>query len=393
MKQDTVHSLLAAKILLDEARSLISSSNQYACSAGLIFLQDALEIVFLASLRELGVDQTKNIESFTFDQLIGELVAHEVKVPKSGTLKALNKQRVIVKHYGQVADPVSTLSYLNSANESTSAILRQVVGKEINDIFLTDLLPDGHQAKAHLTDASRLIDEGHYYEALIETRKAYFVEIEAEYCIYMWRDVSSATPHYWMRIGMRGTKAPWHTRNQEWIAQHVHQPSDYIQIDADRFRMDAVEWGVNTADLHNISQLTPQAFQLEPQGAWHTRAVNGFKENMATLQNARYCLDRMIAVTYKKHIHQSARRWTPYGLPAPPRPVYIGHPVFARPDTTSNVIHSVQEGFTYSVNYQTTGFDPTVNFLNVSVHPPRAPDASLLDGPFPFSGFVIDHGP
>lgn len=393
MKQDTVHSLLTAKTLLDEARSLISSANQHACSAGLIFLQDALEIVFLASLRERGVDQVKNIESFTFDQLIGELGANKIKVPKSGTLKALNKQRVIVKHYGQVADPVSTLGYLDAASESTSAILRQVVGKEINDIFLSDLLPDEHKAKAYLQEASRLVEAASYYEALVEVRKAYFVEIESDYCIYSWRDISNTTQNFWRRIGMGGLKAPFHTRNREWISLHVHQPIDYIQIDHDRFRMDAVEWGVNTSELHNVSHLTPQAVQLERQGPWYTRAVHGFRENMATEQNAKYCLDRMIAITFRKHLHQSARRWTPYGLPAPPRPVYLGHPVFARPDTASNVIHSVQDGFTYSVNYQMTGFDPTANFIHITVHPPAAADPALGDGPFSFSGFVIDHGP
>ena len=393
MKQDTVHSLLTAKTLLDEARSLIASSNQYACSAGLIFLQDALEIVFLAALRELGADQVKNIESFTFDQLIGELGSNRIKVPKSGTLKALNKQRVIVKHYGQVADPASTLNYLDAANESISAILRQTIGKEINDIFLSDLLPDGHRARSFLHQASRFVDAGQYYEALVETRKAYFTEIEAEYCIYSWKDISNATPRYWMRIGMGGMKAPFHTRNREWISANVQQPSDYIQIDHDRFRMDAVEWGVNTSELHNVSQLTPQAIQLERDGPWHTRAANGFKENLATEQNAKYCLDRMIAITFRKHLHQSARRWAPFGLPTPPRTVYLGHPVFSRPDVTSAVVHSVQEGYTYSTNYQTTGFDPALNFVNVTVHPPRAPDAALGDGPFPFSGFVIDHGP
>ncbi len=41
-------------------------------SAGLILLQDALEIVFLAMLVEQDVDEQKALESKSFDELIGE---------------------------------------------------------------------------------------------------------------------------------------------------------------------------------------------------------------------------------------------------------------------------------------------------------------------------------
>jgi len=68
-------------------------------------LQDALELILLAVLIEKGVDEKKGLENFSFDQLIGELKKEGVRVPKSGTLKALNKQRVIIKHYGQVSEP------------------------------------------------------------------------------------------------------------------------------------------------------------------------------------------------------------------------------------------------------------------------------------------------
>lgn len=393
MKQETVHALITAKTIFDEASQLVSLANQHTCSAGLIFLQDALEIVFLSCLKEIDADKDKNLESLSFDQLIGELGSRGIKVPRSGALKALNKQRIIVKHYGQLTDAISTATYLNIANDAISATLKQVIGKDLTDVFLSDLLPDNHRLQPHLQLAANLIEKKDFFGALLETRKAYFLEIESDYCIYQWKDISNTTPNYWMRLLIGGWKAPFHTRNKEWISANVKEPIDYVQIDADRFRMDAIEWGISTSDLHNISQLTPQAVQFEHNGPWHTKIDQGYRENIATPLNARYCLDRMIYVAFKKHQHQAARRWKQRDLPSPPKPIYLTHAVFQRPDQTSPVVHVIQEGFTYSVNNQVTGFDPTVIFLNVTVHPPRPVDAPIDEGPWPFQGFVIDHGP
>lgn len=393
MKQETVHALITAKTVLDNARQLILLANQHTCSAGLIFLQDTLEIVFLSCLKEINADQEKNLESLSFDQLIGELGTRGVKVPKSGTLKALNKQRIIVKHYGQLTDPTSTTTYLEAAEAAISSILGQVVGKEITDVFLSDSLPADHKVQPFLQLAARLIEASDFFSALLEIRKAYFIEIESDYCIYDWRNTSTTTPSYWGQFIISGMKAPFYTRNQEWITANVKEPTDYVQIDGERFRIDAIEWGISTSDLHNIAQFTPHAVLLERDSPWHTKVEAGYRENIATPANARYCLDRMVYVAYKKHQHQAARRWKQQGLPAPPKPIYLNQPVFERPDQSAPVLHVIQQGFTYSVNSSVTGFDPSKTFLNITIYPPPPENSALGEGPWPFCGFVVDHGP
>jgi hypothetical protein len=72
MKSSTLHSLITARTLHDEARRLIAAGDRHMSSAGLILLQDALEIVFLAMLVEQDVDEQKALESKSFDELIGE---------------------------------------------------------------------------------------------------------------------------------------------------------------------------------------------------------------------------------------------------------------------------------------------------------------------------------
>lgn len=392
MKQETVHALITAKTILEDSRRLIGLANQHGCSAGLILLQDALEIVFLCCLKEIGSDQNRNLESFSFDQLIGELGGSGFRVPKSGTLKALNKQRVIVKHYGQLTDVASTEVYLLAAEEAITALLKAVIGKDITEVFLSDLLPENHVLQPYLQSAATFIRLENYLEALKEVRKAYFVEFERDYCIYPWRDAGSNNRLSSLLLAGHGHKAPAYCRNKDWISSNIKEPVDYVRMDYDRLRSDAAEWGVNTADLHNIAQLTPQAIRLEDGGEWHFKLETGYVENNASYGNASYCLDRIINAAIRKHQHQSARRWKKKDLPSLAHPVYLGSSVYERPDTASRVVHVVQDGYTYSIRGKLTGFDPSVEFLSVAVHSPTHGDVSELGfGPLPEFGYVVDH--
>ncbi|TON02773.1 hypothetical protein CGH64_26155, partial [Vibrio parahaemolyticus] len=79
--------------------------------------------------------ETKNIESKSFDELLGELKKNKIKVIKSGTIKALNKQRVIAKHYGQLTEPTSVVNYFTTAICFTNSLLKDVVGRTLDEIL------------------------------------------------------------------------------------------------------------------------------------------------------------------------------------------------------------------------------------------------------------------
>ena len=134
---------MVAKSILGETKYLANSGNKHSCTAGIILLQDFIELVVLAALDELDVDEQRSLESKSFDELLGELKKKNIPIIKSGTIKALNKQRVISKHYGQLAEPVSVINYYNVAVKFVDALLEKVVGKKFQEIFLTDLLKEG----------------------------------------------------------------------------------------------------------------------------------------------------------------------------------------------------------------------------------------------------------
>ncbi len=139
MRESTVHALVVARTLLEQAAPLCSSEDRYLASSGLVVLQDSLETVLYALLLEKGVDDDKNLDRKSFDELIGELRASGVAVPRSGTLKALNKQRVLVKHHAQLAEPAMVRSYYDAADDAIGSMTNDVLGQSLRDLFIADL--------------------------------------------------------------------------------------------------------------------------------------------------------------------------------------------------------------------------------------------------------------
>src|SRR5437899_7035681 len=173
-------------------------------------------------------------------------------------------------------------------------------------------LLEANETKELLKEAEALIASGKYFAALVAIRKAIFIEFEAEYSVYGWRDYEGQDEVFGLgSLARGGWKAHYWTRTKDWIAKNVKDPIGYIQIDYDRWRLDATEWGINTAELENIRNLTPAVFRPDKQGEWCIKHKAGFPTTGATPANAKYCLDRAIAVVLKKQEHLRAAKYSP----------------------------------------------------------------------------------
>lgn len=365
MKDSTLRVLITAKALLELAERQCSSGDKYLATAGIIILQDAVELAFLAVLLERGVDEYKSLESLSFDQMIGEIRTLNISLPKSGTLKAMNKLRVTAKHYGQLMEPITVQGHVNTAKFALDAMLTQVVGKPMRDIYMLELIPKIN-AKAFLEKATEELDQGNFMEALINTRKAFYIEFESDYCIYGYKDKKKGD-EVGVLLGFLsgGRKALYWTKNQEWISENVKTPFDYIQIDYERLRIDALEKGINTQALNNIRRLTPEALRLVHDGKWHTKYDAGYPANSATKDNASYCLDLVIDVIRRKREHLGESRTPPYGKIYDYPPAYIGQSLFKIPDLNSEVIKILEKDDQYTVKSVLNGFDPDVIFYRI----------------------------
>lgn len=257
MKTETLQVITVARVLLETARNQCVIDDKYVATAGLVVLQDAVELIIYAVLIELGSDP----EKLTFDQAIGQLGKLGYPVPNSGNIKALNKQRVLVKHFGQVADPAAVKRYLDAARSSIDGVLKQALGKSIDEILILDSLRDD-EVRDCLVTALRHFDGGNYFDCIIECRKAVFIKIESDYSVEGYKDPRYEGTLNFLSMFMRGgLKAPSFARSRKWIEENVNTPFDYIVIDNDRLRIDLLEWGIPTQDFWNLWRLTPRVIR------------------------------------------------------------------------------------------------------------------------------------
>jgi hypothetical protein len=311
MKSEVLNSLLTARTLFDAARKHCFVRDRHVASAGLVVLQDAVELAFYACLIERGIDEVKTIEKLGFDELIGELKKAGIAVPKSGTLKAMNKQRVLVKHHAQLAEPAAVANYYKAGLFAVDAVLKEVIGTSLHHVVVADAIADS-EAKGHIGEASRQIERRQYFDAMVSTRKALFLAVEREYDIKGWADYDPSKPLTFLTPSLAGTpdKAPYYTRNKEWIQKNVKDPLGYIHLDHAQVRADMTELGIDPEEFFNVWRLTPAVYNLGEQ-VWAIKKESRIA-CAATEDNARYCLDVVVAILVSQQSRKSLQRWSQY---------------------------------------------------------------------------------
>ena len=378
MKSSTLNTLMVAKSIYGETKYLVNSGDKHACTAGLILLQDFVELVVLAALDELDVDEQRALESKSFDELLGELKRQKVPIIKSGTIKALNKQRVISKHYGQLAEPASVVNYFSVAVDFVDALLKSVIGLKLNEVFLADILKDG-AVKELVKESISLAAQEKYLDALVGLRKAFFISYECDYCIYAYRhrDENENGLSGMLGLGLLGgRKAHYWTRNKQWIDRNVNKPVDYVQINHDQLKTDCMEMGVSTVDVENFRRLTPEVVRTE-SNQWHFEYSSLFAANELNIENFNYCLDLLVDFLIKKQEMDSRRRYPKRDRTIPAPPIYIGKPLFRKPSADSEQIGVVEENYYYEVDSIVSGFDSSVRYLYVHLYPQEKGNFSL----------------
>lgn len=368
MKDATLQTLITARALLEQAERHCGLGDRYLATAGLIVLQDAVELVFLSVLIEKELDEERAIEKLTFDEMISAIGQLGIKIPKSGTLRAMNKLRVTAKHYGQVMEPLTVQGHLNAAKVAIDAVLNSAVGKPLREVFLTELVGNT-RSRPLLDEAVSAFTRGEYARSLIATRKAFFLEFERDYCIYEHRNVAANGPTAGGLLGMfllGGQKAHYWVRNSEWMRDNVKTPFDYVQINHETWRIDAMEWGINTQTLNNIRRLTPDAVQLELNRDWYIRQPAAYAVNSVNRENASTCLDLTVEVIRRKHEHIRAARIATEDKPYEPPAAYVGQPLLERPTRDSKELHVLAHDDKYLVHELLTGFDASKTFYRIT---------------------------
>lgn len=373
MKSESLDMFLTARTLFDRARDLCIAENRIATSSGLIILQDAVELLLLGSLVEIGVDERESLENLGFIKIMQVLKKNGIKVPKVKTLEAMNKQRVIVKHYGQLAEPRAVRNYYETGIFASNKVLKQVIGKELSEVMAHDLIKDDRESSQFVLAAIRAIEEGKFHDALVEIRKALYVEVLANCSIEGWRDYErgAVQSEGFFELGETlrrgGWDAPFYTRNKDWIDKNVRDPFDYIQLDLNKLKMDLMEWGVSTQDFWNLWRLTPSVFRFADSNTWAVKQDVTMHRG-ADEEGAKFCLDRIIELILKRQEHFDLAR-SLQGAPQNYTLVEISSqaPLYRKASINSETISTLQAGSRAKVFFIVPGLEGDSEFVSVSL--------------------------
>lgn len=382
MKPEVLNALLTARTLFDAARTHCFVRDRHVASAGLVLLQDAVEIVFYACLIERGVDEGKNIERLGFDELIGEMKQTGIAVPKSGTLKAMNKQRVLVKHHAQLAEPSAVANYYGASLFAVDTVLKEVIGAPLRHVVVAEAISDPY-AKEHIAKASKQIEEAQYFAAMVSIRKALFLAVEKDYDVKPWAEDAAKQMPLVAILSGRSSKAPFFTRNGAWIQENVKDPVTYIQLDHAQIRADMIELGIEPEEFFNVWRLTPAVYELGDD-KWAVKTELKI-EDAATEDNARYCLDVVIAIVVNQQFRKRLRRWSP--TRSWRARILREQPVLSRASADSDTTDvTLKEGTVCNVLFCVSDFSGQGQF--VRVYSFRNPE--VFDGYIPYDACELE---
>ena len=289
MKEAVVEKVLFARELLELSKGCFQTENSFANAAGIIMLQDAVEIFLLALAEhaEAGIKQKTQFNKY-FDII-------EEKVKKSlpkGQLLKLNQQRVNIKHHAFSPPHVDDCKhFFNSVEDFFENISNEYFCLPFQSISLIELL-DESESKQHLKDAEMSLKNKDFMECLINCRKAIYIEIESKYSIELFKEGRIGS----VLAGAFLSEAPHYAKSKTFVEQHVKEPTDYIVYDHSHLNMEMLKAGLMPENFWNVWRLTPKVFYFKDRNKWVIKQECNECEKSTLKENAEYCLWKTIEI-------------------------------------------------------------------------------------------------
>jgi uncharacterized protein YjaG (DUF416 family) len=263
--------------------------------AGIILLQDSVELFLIAMCEQLKVGSTVNINFPMYFEKIKKKVPDKI-IPFENDMLKLNKLRVSVKHYGvkPYIDDCKTLhnnvySFFKEISESHLQI-------DFDSISLINLLNEG-KLKKIMKQAEVDLKENNYRECQIGCRKALYLVFEKQFDIRSFEkyeeDIQNKN-ELAKALSRPQSRAPKYAKSKQYIKEKVYQPTDFIVIDYNEIWRNLLSNGIDLVGFSNVMLLTPEVYLFEEEGDWAIKEdVRGIIYNQ---ENAEYCFRKTIEI-------------------------------------------------------------------------------------------------
>lgn len=289
MNQNTLHKLLLARRLYELSRENTRETNDISVSIGVNLLQDSVELFLLAASEHLNAGVQTNTSFDKYFELINEKIKPR-ELPFRPRLVTLNKLRVNSKHFGAVPSRSEVEKLQLTVREFFEEVASNELGLAFAEISLIDLIRDGEE-KRFLHEAQSAFSSGDFQGCLINCRKAIFVRFESSFDVALFQ--TDEEPNGFGIVGLF-CRAPYYARNQQYIEQHVNQPTDFIVLDHNAIEIELMKSGLDSVSFWNVRRLTPEVYRKALNVEWVVKRELNTLDEDGIRERAEYVLDTTI---------------------------------------------------------------------------------------------------
>ena len=184
--------------------------------------------------------------------------------------------------------------------------IKIVFNVELDDVNLISLVA-GDEERQFLEEAATALNEGQFYEGLINIRKAFYITFEKNYDISCFAGTTDGEKYDFLDPRM-SCDAPSYAKSSGYIERNVSDPFSYIVLDHARIDALCLKNGLTPSDVWNIWRLTP-ALWRNKDGKWLAKYCIDIAENPNISEDLRYSLDTMTSILLKIQSKKNSERY------------------------------------------------------------------------------------
>ena len=297
ISEPTTNQVMNSRYLYYLAKENLESGQTVRLFAGVNLLHDAVEAMLWAIASHKGQLSKERAELIQLYDDVDAAISPE-RLSFRPKIVALNKRRINSKHYGICPDKKEATRLLESITEFLEDSFKKGLGANFWTVSLLDLLTKD-EVNSLLREAQDAFEQTDYIECATACRKVIFVLFESLYNIERHKQDWQGNAFF----GIFSSRAPYYTRNADWIAKNVKTPFDYIQIDHDHLNSDLLARGIEPSAFWNIWRGTPAVYRYSSKDAPWLCKRNPTIEAAITEEHAAYLLEQAIDIALRVEEH------------------------------------------------------------------------------------------
>lgn len=289
LTENVIKKIKVTKLLYDLGNnSFRVSENSEQIGAGIVLLQDAVELFLMSLCEHLDVEIGEFIRFREYFDKLKNKTNEEIPLRKQ--ILNLNRQRVNLKHHGLLPNFDDCKDFPNTVRMFFVELSDRYLKMNFDSITLVELLKEG-EAKDLLKEAEAYLKSKKYKECQTNCRKALYIRFESRFDI---RPFEQDKYHGNYFAAALFSDAPHYVKNKEWIEENVGDPTQYISIDHEKLGRELLHNGIIPTDFWNIWRLTPSIYYYEDTKEWVVK--DEFKDDAYNEENAEYCFRKTVEI-------------------------------------------------------------------------------------------------